>query len=140
MKRKYKQNITEAQWKGCYKVIHNHSVMSHEVGNEMSRIPCEDIAIITPIQTAMIIELGKVFNQSIDKETAQSVLSEATVLLMGRGRLRVVSGWLPRVGNSISTTDVIKFTEAIGWIVVDRLFEDFSLGTRDTGRHSIIIY
>lgn len=126
MKRKYKQNITEEQWKRCDKVIHNHSVMSHEVGNKMSRIPCEDIAIITPIQTAMIIELGKVFNQSIDKETAQSILSEATVLLMGRGRLRTLSGWLSRVRNSISTTDVIKSTEAIGWIAVDRLFEDFS--------------
>ena len=126
MKRKYKQNITEEQWKGCDKVIHNHSVMCHEVGNEMSRILCEDIAIITPIQTAMIIELGKVFNQSIDKETAQSILSEATVLLMGRGRLRAVFWWRPRVRHSISATDVIKLTEAIGWIAVDRLFEDFN--------------
>ena len=121
---KRKLNITEEQKKKCHTIIHTHAGMCGGVGTGMAQIPLADNAVITPIQIAMIIELGLVFDQKIGKAVAQSILSGASASLVGRGITQVLWGWIPFVGNAINTATAAGLTEAIGWMAVDRFSKE----------------
>lgn len=139
MVKKKKLNITEDQRKKCNAIIHSHSALCGGVGTGMAQIPLADNAVITPIQIAMIIELGVVFNQNISKTIAQSILSGASASLIGRGASQVLFGWIPGVGNAINTATAAGLTEVIGWMAVDRFskekFYDDSIKENHTERN-----
>ena len=135
MIRKNKLNITESQKKKCHAIIHSHATACGGVGAAGAQIPLADNAVITPIQIAMIIELGLVFNQNITKSVAQSIISGASASLIGRGISQVLVGWIPGVGNAINTATAAGLTEAIGWIAVDKFSKD-EYFEKDTNKES----
>ena len=124
MLKKKRLNITEDQKNKCNTIIHSHSLMCGGVGTGMAQIPLADNAVITPIQIAMIIELGLVFDQKISKTIAQSIISGASASLIGRGVSQVLFGWIPGLGNAINTATAAGVTEAIGWMAVDRFSKE----------------
>ena len=124
MLKKKRLNITEDQKSKCNAIIHSHSLMCGGVGTGMAQIPLADNAVITPIQIAMIIELGLVFDQKISKTIAQSIISGASASLIGRGVSQVLFGWIPGLGNAINTATAAGLTEAIGWMAVDRFSKE----------------
>jgi uncharacterized protein (DUF697 family) len=124
LKKRNKLNITDDQKKKCNAIIHSHAAACGGVGTGMAQIPLADNAVITPIQIAMIIELGAVFKMDISKSVAQSIISGASASLIGRGVSQVLFGWMPGIGNAINTATAAGLTEAIGWLAVDRFSKE----------------
>ena len=124
MFKKRKLDITDEQAIKCNAIIHSHSALCGGVGTGMAQIPLADNAVITPIQIAMIIELGAVFKRKISKSVAQSILSGAAASLVGRGISQVLCGWIPIAGNAINTATAAGITEAIGWMAVDKFSKE----------------
>jgi uncharacterized protein (DUF697 family) len=124
IKNRNKLHISDEEKAKCNAIIHSHAAACGGVGTGMAQIPLADNAVITPIQIAMIIELGAVFKQDITKSVAQSIISGASASLIGRGVSQVLFGWMPGIGNAINTATAAGLTEAIGWLAVDRFSND----------------
>lgn len=123
MLKKKALKITDEQRKKCNAIIHTHSTMCAGVGTGLAQIPLADNAVITPIQVAMIIELGLVFDQKISKTIAQSIISSTSASVIGRGVTQVLFGFIPGIGNAINTATAAGLTEAIGWMAVKNFSE-----------------
>lgn len=80
--------MTNEQKKKCNEIIHSASVAA---GSGSASIPVvgsfislADESAITPIQIAMIVSLGKVFDVSLDKTAATSLLTGMLTAKVGR--------------------------------------------------------
>lgn len=102
----------------CNSIIHSASAGTAVVGAGLAQLPGSDNAIITPIQTSMIIALGKVFGISLSEISARTIFTEASAALVGRAISQALGGWLPVIGNTINAVTAASITEAIGWMVV----------------------
>lgn len=124
MGRKDKIKIPKDQMIKCNAIIHGASASAAGIGAGLAQLPLADSALITPIQVAMIIALGKVFDQEISKAAATAILGGASAALAGRGLSQLLVGWIPFVGNAINTATAAGVTEAVGWIAVDNFSKD----------------
>lgn len=113
--------MTDEQKEKCHLIIHGASVSAGAVGAGLAQLPLADSAVITPIQIAMIIGLGKVFNQHITDSAAKGFVLASIGSLVGRGAAQVLLGWIPGLGNAINATTAASITEGIGWAVANRL-------------------
>ena len=77
--------MTNRESKIVHTTIHGAATATAAVGFGLAQIPGSDSAVIMPIQTAMIISLGKTFNQSLDKTMALAMLAELSASIVGRG-------------------------------------------------------
>ncbi|MDE6593369.1 MAG: hypothetical protein K2K57_09965 [Oscillospiraceae bacterium] len=111
--------MTNEQKKKCHAIIHAASVSAAGVGAGLAQIPFSDNAVIVPIQVAMIISLGKVFDLSISESAAMSALTTAAASTVGRGMSQILIGWIPGVGNVINASTAAGVTEAAGWIIAN---------------------
>jgi uncharacterized protein (DUF697 family) len=103
----------------CNVIIHSASVAAGGAGAGLAQVPMADSALIMPIQIAMIISLGKVFDQKVSQAAAKAILSSCAASFVGRGISQILVGWIPGVGNVINTTTAAGITEAIGWLAAD---------------------
>ena len=110
--------ITEGQKSRCHTIIHTASASAAAVGGGLAQVPCSDNAIITPIQLAMIIGLGRVFEIELSESSARAALASAAAATVGRAASQVLIGWIPGIGNAINASTAASVTEIIGWIVV----------------------
>lgn len=111
--------MTSKQIAICNSIIHSASAATAAVGAGLAQIPGSDNAVITPIQIAMIISIGKMaFGVSLSDIYARTTIAEATASLVGRGVSQLLVGWIPGAGNVINATTAAAITEAIGWFVV----------------------
>lgn len=80
-------------------------------------MPTSDNVIITPIQLAMTVSLGKVFGIMLDQSAAKAMIANTLAARFGRNASQAFVGWIPGYGNAINATTAASITEALGWIV-----------------------
>lgn len=107
-----------------HQIIHASATSAAAVGAGLAQIPGSDNVIITPIQVAMIVAIGAVHGQKLDKTAALTVLAGASAGIVGRTISQVLVGWIPGVGNAINASTAFGVTEAIGWGANKILQED----------------
>ena len=117
-----KLDLTEDQRKKCNVIIHSAAASASAAGAGLAQIPLGDSAVITPIQVAMIIALGKVFGIRVTEGAAKGILGGAAASVVGRGVSQVLVGWIPGIGNAINTATAAAVTETIGWTAVTHFF------------------
>ena len=108
----------------CNAIIHSNAAATAAIALPTSQIPVPDAAIITPIQTTMIIELGRVFDIEITANVASGILKSLGAMVVGRQTVKIALGWFPGIGNIINTTTAAGVTEAIGWLTVKEFREN----------------
>ncbi len=118
-------NMTTAQRNKCHGIIHGASASAGAVGIGLAQIPCSDNAVITPIQLAMTVALGRVFGIELTESSAKAALASVAAATVGRTLSQVLVGWIPIAGNIINAATAASVTEAMGWI----LAEDFAKQT-----------
>ncbi len=104
-------------------IIHSSATAAATAGAGLAQVPGSDSAIITPIQIAMIVSIGRVYKQDMSFTTAASTLSAISAGYVGRAVSQVLVGWIPGVGNILNATTAFAITEAIGWSA-NELFKD----------------
>lgn len=118
--------MTSEQKKRCNEIIHSASVAAAAVGSGSASIPVvgsfislTDESAITPIQIAMIVSLGKVFDVSLDKTTAASLLTGMLTAKIGRKVAGFFAGLVPGLGPVVNGGTAASITEVVGWSVVN---------------------
>lgn len=109
--------MTKRQKILCNAIIHSASAAAASVGAGLAQVPCSDSAIITPVQIAMTVSLGKVFGIKLSKSSAKSAMGTGMTTLVGRAASQLLVGWLPVAGNIINAATAASITEALGWIM-----------------------
>lgn len=112
--------MTEGQKENCHLVIHGAATSASGVGAGLAQIPAGDAALIVPIQIAMVVALGKIFDQHITESAAKGVVMGMAGMHLGRAASQFLVGWIPGVGNAINAGTAFAVTEAMGWAVADR--------------------
>lgn len=117
--------MTDKQKKRCHEIIHATSISAAAVGAGSASVPvvgsfvslCDESAI-TPIQIAMIVSLGKVFDVSLDKTTAASLLTGMVTAKVGRKVAGFFAGLVPGLGSVVNGGTAASITEGVGWAAV----------------------
>lgn len=114
--------ITPEQYAACHGIIHTASAAAAATGAGLAQLPCSDNAVITPIQLAMTVALGRVFGLELTESAAKAAMASMAGATVGRTLSQVLVGWLPGVGNAINAATAAGVTETLGWL----LSEDFA--------------
>lgn len=114
--------ISSEQYAACHGVIHTASAAAAATGAGLAQLPCSDNAVITPIQLAMTVALGRVFGLELTESAAKAAMVSMAGATVGRTLSQVLVGWLPGVGNVINAATAAGVTETLGWL----LSEDFA--------------
>lgn len=117
--------MTDEQKNRCHEIIHAASISAAAVGAGAASVPvvgsfvslCDESAI-TPIQIAMIVSLGKVFDVSLDKTTAASLLTGMVTAKVGRKVAGFFAGLVPGLGSVVNGGTAASITEGVGWAAV----------------------
>lgn len=115
-------NMNNEQKNACRAIIHSASASAGAVGAGLAQLPCSDNLVITPIQTAMVIALGRVFGITLTDSAAGAMLASETAALVGRTASQALIGWIPGVGNAVNACTAASITEMLGWMFA----EDFA--------------
>ena len=117
--------MTDKQKKRCHEIIHAASISAAAVGSGAAAIPVVgsfvsllDESAITPIQITMIISLGKVFDVSLDRTTAASLLTGMLAAKVGRKVAGFFAGLVPGLGSVVNGGTAASITEGVGWATV----------------------
>ncbi len=120
-------NMTKEQENQCHTIIHSASVAAALAAAGLAQLPGSDSAVIVPIQITMIISLGSVFGNTIDKSWAKSLLSTYIATYVGRSISQWLFGWFPGIGNAMNAATAAAITEAMGWAIAN----DFASNTEE---------
>jgi uncharacterized protein (DUF697 family) len=111
--------MTESEKKKCNYIIHTASASAAAIGGGLAQVPGADNIPLSALQCTMIISIASVFNQSITKSTAQSILASQLATISGRAISQFLVGWMPGIGNAINASTAAGITETIGWAAAD---------------------
>ena len=114
--------INSEQYAACHGIIHTASAAAAATGAGLAQLPCSDNAVITPIQLAMTVALGRVFGLELTESAAKAAMVSMAGATVGRTLSQVLVGWLPGVSNVINAATAAGVTETLGWL----LSEDFA--------------
>lgn len=103
--------MTEEQIAKCNGVIHTASVAAGAAG--IIPIPVADAVPISAAQVAMVVGLGKIFDQTVTDSAAKGLIGAAASTLVGRSLVKLI----PVVGWAASASVAAGVTEAIGWMI-----------------------
>ena len=117
--------MTDEQKKRCHEIIHAASISAAAVGAGAASVTvvgsfvslCDESAI-TPIQITMIVSLGKVFDVSLDKTTAASLLTGMVTAKVGRKVAGFFAGLVPGLGSVVNGGTAASITEGVVWAAV----------------------
>lgn len=112
-------NMNSEQRAACHAIIHAASVSAGAVGAGLAQVPGSDNLVITPIQLAMTIALGRVFDIDLSESAASAALASTAAATVGRTASQVLIGWIPGIGNVINAGTAATITEAIGWMLAE---------------------
>ncbi len=99
----------------AHAIIHGAAASAAAAGAGLAQIPGSDNAVITPIQIAMIIALGRLHGADVGEQAAMTMLSTASAGIIGRTASQFIFGWIPGAGNAINAATAAGITEIIGW-------------------------
>jgi uncharacterized protein (DUF697 family) len=114
-KNKALANLTQYQKLRCHVIIHTAAIASAAVA--FIPIPFADAIPITSAQIAMVIGLGKVFNNKITKSDAEILLKTAAAPLVGRALAKNALALIPGIGWTINGVIAGTITEILGWSI-----------------------
>lgn len=115
--------MTTMQMQECHAIIHSASALAAGVGSGLAQIPMSDNAVITPIQLAMAVSLGKVFGRSLSEAAAKAAIGSSSAAVLGRSFVQVAVGWIPGFGNAINAGTAGVLTEILGWLLAGEFDE-----------------
>lgn len=116
--------MTKNQKLWCNAIIHSASAAAASVGAGLAQLPCTDSAVITPIQIAMTVSLGKVFGVRLSRASAKSMMGTGMTTLVGRAASQLLVEWISVAGNVINAATAGSITEALGWILAKEFEAD----------------
>lgn len=113
--------MTTDQKVKCHGAIHTASAAAAGIGAGLAQLPGADCAALVPVQVAMILALGAVFNIPLTESMAKTVLSESVATMGGKVAAKVITnvlvGWIPGVGNGVNAAVAAGITESLGWLI-----------------------
>lgn len=115
--------MTKEQRTKCNAIIHSASASAGAVGAGFAQLPGSDSVIITPIQTAMVLSLGKVLGFTLNEGAAKATISSVAFSAIGRTCSQLLIGWLPIAGNIVNAATAFSLTETLGWIIAEEFDE-----------------
>lgn len=127
-------DITPAQRGRCHAIIHSAGAAAAAVGAGLAQLPCSDNALLTPVQLAMTITLGRTFGIELTDSAAKATLASVAAATVGRAASQVLVGWIPVAGNIINACTATAITEAIGWLLVEEFSTQAAAVTRKEGQ------
>jgi len=71
--------------------------------------------VMATIATGMIISLGKLFDQTIEKSEAEGLVNKYKDVGLGIAGAKTLLGFIPVIGNVANATITFGCTEALGW-------------------------
>lgn len=130
IKRKYntdnmeEKDMTKSEKIKCNTIIHLAGAATACVGAGLAQIPCSDNFLITPVQLAMTISLGKVFGINLTESAAKSAVGSAAAATVGRAVSQVAAGWIPVAGNVSNAVTAASLTEGLGWMLANEFAQN----------------
>ena len=118
--------MNKTQQKKVHLIIHSASAAAAVVGAGMAQLPFPDATVLLPIQTAMVIALGKVFHIKLEEGTAKALATQFLAQKAGQLTARFLVGKLPVAGNVINGSTAAAITESYGWIIAKEFSEDYA--------------
>lgn len=115
---KKSEALSKLTWKQailCHAIINTAAVACAAVA--FLPIPVADTIPITSAQVAMVIGLGKVFNNKLTKSDAQILLKSVAAPLVGRVLAKNVLIYVPGVGWAINGAIAGVITVILGWTI-----------------------
>ncbi|MDR1623012.1 MAG: DUF697 domain-containing protein [Synergistaceae bacterium] len=124
LKAKASANLTYSQSLWCHAIIHGASIACAAIA--FVPIPVADAIPITGAQVSMVLGLGKVFDNTLTKTDAETLLKTVAAPLAGRALSKVALALVPGVGWAINGAIAGTITEILGWTIAN----DFALKSR----------
>lgn len=103
--------MTSKQLKECNIAIHTATAAAAASG--AIPLPGVDAVPISTAQVAMVIALGKTFDQKLSESAAKGMLSATVSTFVGRNLIKMI----PIAGWVVSAAVAAGVTEALGWTV-----------------------
>lgn len=116
--------MDKTQRKKAHLVIHAASSTAAAIGGGMAQLPVTDAAALIPIQTAMIVALGKIFGKKLEEGAAKSLATQFVAQQAGKMTARFFAGKIPVAGNIINATTAAAITETYGWLIAKEFSEE----------------
>lgn len=112
-------SIDQARKARCGKIIHSAATAAGAAGAGLAQLPCSDSAVITPVQLAMTISLGREFGIELTESSASAMALSYAGTQIGRIVSQILVGWIPGIGNAINAATAAALTEALGWSIAN---------------------
>lgn len=110
----------EERKRRCELIIHGASALAG-ASAAAAFLPGSDTVAIMPVQVAMVAALANEYGikptSSLIKSTVYATLGQ----VVGKAGAKLLLRWTPVAGNLIRASVAVSVTEALGWMVVDRL-------------------
>ena len=74
-----------------------------------------DTVVLTTIHVGIVLVLGELFGQSLNKQAAMAILGTAAGAGVGVFGAKAILGFFPGIGNVANATISGSYTEALGW-------------------------
>lgn len=101
--------------------IHSAAAAGAVASGFSAQIPLADNVVLSGIEIAMVINIGRVLGQEITRGVAWSLVLSQLGTLGGRAASQVLIGWIPGVGNITNAITASAVIEAMGWAIADYL-------------------
>jgi uncharacterized protein (DUF697 family) len=69
----------------------------------------------------MVIQLGRIFDVEVSESAAKSVVYATLAQILGKGSARVLTFFMPGLGNLVRAGVAVAATEALGWVIAENL-------------------
>lgn len=112
--------MTKSQRENCHVIIHGAATAAAGVGAGLAQLPLSDHVVLIPVQVAMVVALGNVFDVHLTESAAKGVIYTGVAATVGRAISQVLIGWIPGVGNALNAATAASITEALGWATASR--------------------
>ena len=116
----HKNIIPEDYAVKCHAIIHTATVAAGAAG--AIPIPISDALPIGAIQIGMIISLGKVFDLTIGRATAEAIAGVTFATNAGRFVYSNLLKLIPGIGSIVGSVTAAAITELLGWTIADDFY------------------
>ena len=101
--------------------IHSAAAAGAAASGFSAQIPLADNVVLSGIEIAMVINIGRVLGQELTRGAAWSLVLSQLGTIGGRAISQVLIGWVPGVGNVTNAITASAIIEALGWLIADYL-------------------
>ncbi|MFR3684480.1 MAG: hypothetical protein ACLTXM_05500 [Enterococcus sp.] len=117
--------MNKTQRRKAHFIIHSASTAAAGVGAGMAQLPFPDATVLLPIQTAMVIALGKIFHIKLEQGAAKALATQFLAQKAGQMTARFLAGKLPVAGNIVNGSTAAAITESYGWLIAKEFSEEY---------------